>query len=175
MVDLIVNHFKRLYPLFLPLAIFISFIFTLKFISSKVVFQITGSMPQGIYLIKPAENINANQFIIFDLPENVKQTIRNRRWVPDRVSMLMKVAIGLPGDNISLNEKGVYVNGVYFGPVKQHDKQGLPLPVINSKFTLQKDQYFAACRSVNSFDSRYFGPVPKSEIKGVVEPFLIFK
>ncbi len=166
---------KRLCSVFLSIAIFIAFIFTLKILSTKVVFQITGSMPIGIYLIKPAKDINAWQFIIFNFPENVKQIMRNRRWVPDRVSMLMKAVIGLPGDNISLNEKGVYVNGVYFGPVKQHDKQGLPLPVINSKFTLQKDQYFAACRSVNSFDSRYFGPVPKSEIKGVVEPFLIFK
>ena len=76
----------------------------------------------------------------------------------------------MPGDKVQINKAGVYLNSIYFGPVKKEDSQGRPLPVIYKQYILQKDEYFLASRLENSFDSRYFGPVHLQDIKAVVEP-----
>jgi conjugative transfer signal peptidase TraF len=165
---------KRLRPVLTSLLVFILLYGFFWVLSTMVVFQVTGSMPIGLYLKKPIVNIQSGQLILFDLPENVKEMVKSRRWAPRQVTMLMKEVVGMPGDEIQIKENRVYINKVYFGPVKKKDRQGLPLPSINKTFILGKDEFFSASRKENSFDSRYFGPVHLQDIKAVVEPIFTF-
>jgi conjugative transfer signal peptidase TraF len=172
------NHDKcflaRFYPICMAVFVFIAVIVILKCLSTIFVFQVTRSMPAGIYKIVPPTEIHKGQCVIFDIPDSVRQMVKNRKWAPPRVSLLMKEIFAVPGDKISITENGVFINDILLGPVKRFDHHGMPLPVIRKEFTLQNGEYFVACRSENSFDSRYFGPIRKRDIKAVVEPFLIF-
>ncbi len=169
------THISRLYPLFLGLTVLVVLLLASRYLSTKIVFQITGSMPRGIYIIATPQKIDRGQTIIFSLPQSIRGMIEDRQWVPPNVSMLMKDVYGVPDDMILVNDKGLSINGEHLGSVKKYDNQGLPLAQQNRdmEYRLKDAEYFAACPSDNSYDSRYFGPVHRKHIKGVVRPLWI--
>ncbi len=98
-------------------------------------------------------------------------------WVPPRGAivtlihptdpntMLVKRIVGLPGETISIDRGQVYINGAPLDEpyVKFHDTQSMSRIQIpaNSIFVLGDDR-------PASGDSRSFGPVPRTNLQGVV-------
>ncbi len=82
---------------------------------------------------------------------------------PGRI--LVKRVIGLPGEEVSIVRGKVYVNGV---------KLDEPYVAICDSRTLTPGRipadsvYVLGDNRTNSLDSRYFGPVPRSNLLGVV-------
>jgi signal peptidase I len=138
-------------------------------------FQITPSLPKGIYWINRPDRIERGMICAFDIPPNVYSLMKTRGWIPRNLEFyLTKPVVAEQGDAIEISPAGLYINGAYFGPVKQYDSQGLPLPRIYRRFLLGKDEYFFAGTYSNSFDSRYFGIIRKENIKWVEEPLITF-
>jgi signal peptidase I len=91
-------------------------------------------------------------------------------------SMFLKRVIGLPGETISLASTGIVVNGrflqmpaalsnIYCPP------EGLPrgAVLVSFPFTVPPKHYFVVGDNwTNSFDSRYYGAVPRTNIIGRV-------
>lgn len=137
--------------------------------------QVSASMPKGVYKIKAAENVSLGQIVVFNIPPSVSDLVQTRRWAPESVSfLLMKPVAAKAGDRVLISEKGLFINDMYFGAMKQFDSKGRPLPVIYGEFVLKENELFAVSNHDNSFDSRYFGPIATSAVKGVVEPLIIF-
>ena len=86
----------------------------------------------------------------------------------------MKSVAAKAGDRVLISEKGLFINGLYVGAVKRFDSAGRPLPVKDGEFVLRQNELFTVSSHDNSFDSRYFGPIQTSAVKGVVEPLIIF-
>ena len=143
-------------------------------IGFKVVIQPTESMPKGIYRILPPEHIHKGDIVIFDFPKSVAH-MKSRMWVPSESGLLMKSVQGVFNDQITVTEDGLYINDVYFGEVKTHDRQGLPLPSFKGRHLIKKDYFFVASRNKNSFDSRYFGLIARSTIQGIAKPIITFR
>lgn len=82
---------------------------------------------------------------------------------------LVKRVIGLPGETIEYIDSVLYING------EKVEEKFLPEGVKtemrynkNFKVTLEKDEYYVlGDNRANSTDSRVFGPIKKSQIKGV--------
>ncbi len=113
-------------------------------------------------LIRTWGNIHRGDVIVFRFPG-------------DRSKDYIKRVIGLPGDRVELRDKVIYINnekwndpyGIYKGRLFGDD----PEKTVNfGPYTVPAG--FVFCMGDNrdrSYDSRYWGPVPISDIKGQAE------
>jgi len=81
----------------------------------------------------------------------------------DDMSLLKRV-VGLPGETIEIKESAVFING------KKVEIKGQEGNIVEGEIdypiTLGKDEYFVMGDNVSvSYDSRYFGPVTKGDIR----------
>ena len=76
--------------------------------------------------------------------------------------VIIKRVYGMPGDTIEINHNSIYINGKVID-----DQYGVGKTSDYAEITLKDDEYFVLGdnREVSK-DSRYFGTVKESEIKG---------
>jgi signal peptidase I len=112
----------------------------------------------------PVRPIHRGDIVVFKYPEE-----------PDRD--FIKRVIGLPGETIELKNKKVHVNGqpldepfVHFLTPPSNDYQEVTSFDVRERFgpvTVPADQYFVmGDNRDNSQDSRYWGFLPRSYVKG---------
>jgi len=131
---------------------------------NKFVFGPTASAAERGLL--PIGTIKRLDVLVFKYPEE-----------PDRD--FIKRVIGLPGDTVELREKKVYINGkpldepyVHFlsppsGPSELHEVTSLDVRERYGPVTVPPDHYFMmGDNRDNSQDSRYWGFLPRENIKG---------
>jgi signal peptidase I len=126
---------------------------------------IFGPTPLAIgRALLPVRPIRRGDIVVFKYPEE-----------PDRD--FIKRVIGLPGETIELKNKKVHVNGqpldepyVHFLTPPSHDYQEVTSYDVRERFgpvTVPADQYFVmGDNRDNSQDSRYWGFLPRSYVKG---------
>lgn len=141
-----------------------------------VICNLTDSMPHGFYFIRSTSMIRRGDIVCFPIPAKARQTVVGRGWLrPD--AFFLKKVVGLPGDHVRLDSDSFSVNYAEGarGYVLQKDGAGRPMPTFKYNGYLNQDAYFVAITDkIESFDSRYFGPIKKSEIIGVATPLWIF-
>ncbi len=165
----------RFRPLVIGLLIAAVLLVGLKLASTRVILQVTGSLPKGIYAVHAPGRIEPGMLVVFDIPRRVRGLVLARGWIPKHLRYyLMKPVAAVAGDSVIVCEKGLYVNGSYWGAVKRYDSRGLVLPALNKSYVLDAGQYFTACRGDDSFDGRYFGPIKRKEIRAVATPLWVF-
>lgn len=89
-------------------------------------------------------------------------------WIKDG-QLVVKIADGVPGDRIEISEAGVRVNGseVVSGLILAKTLHRDVGTFVRTE-TVQPGQAFMLGRAINSFDSRYWGPIEQSRIVGNV-------
>ena len=136
----------------------------------------TPSEPIGIYrLIEHLpKNYRRGMYVIFPVPEEVQSLVYGRGWLRAGIPFL-KELLGLPGDQVCISSSALRINDAYVGPVFERDSHGLPLPQRRGCFVIPEGYFFAASHHLpNSFDGRYFGPLPLTAISGEARPVWIF-
>ena len=114
--------------------------------------------------VLPVRPIRRGDIVVFKYPDE-----------PDRD--FIKRVIGLPGETIELKNKKVHVNGqaldeayVHFLTPPSNDYQEVTSYDVRERFgpvTVPQDQYFVmGDNRDNSQDSRYWGFLPRSYVKG---------
>jgi signal peptidase I len=104
--------------------------------------------------------VNIGDIVVFKAPPKVK-TICG-----DDVADLVKRVIGVPGDTLYSEGNTIYVNGQ---PLDQNWTVYKTLGVPIKRITLKKNMYFMMGDDhAGSCDSRYWGPVPRSDLIGKV-------
>jgi len=79
---------------------------------------------------------------------------------------LVKRAIGLPGDEVTLTTEGnIYINGTLLD--EEYIAQDAGIVYENKTLILSSDEFFVmGDNRNNSLDSRYFGPIKEKDIFG---------
>ena len=138
----------------------------------------TGSYPKGLYwLTGEAAHKGA---LVIACPPNVEAVAEGFRrgyigagFCPGGYGYVIKKIVGLPGDRVTVTGQGVSVNGesIPNSEPRQADTEGKPLPFNETTDTLGTAQVLLMSDySPKSFDGRYFGPIEKTGIKGVLRP-----
>ncbi|STX50162.1 conjugal transfer protein TraF [Legionella busanensis] len=144
--------------------------------------NLTGSIPIGLYRITNAENIK-NAYVIF-CPDDRKafNLAMNRGYIDQGLycggyGYLMKKVVGISNDIISVTSEGVFVNQtlIPFSQPKLNDGMNRTLPQWRPINYHLKENEVMTMTSQNewSFDGRYYGPIHRGQIKGVITPIWV--
>jgi conjugative transfer signal peptidase TraF len=141
----------------------------------------SASMPLGLWLLTPADSAIRRGEIVAACPPDMI-AIREaalRGYIPagrcpDGLEPLLKTAAAVAGDMVMVTRSGVTVNGV---PVEDtmpldHDGTGRLLrPYPAGAHSVPPGQiWLLSSHQPLGFDSRYFGPVPAANVRGVARP-----
>src|SRR5438094_3571454 len=174
---------REYYEALLIAIIFVNFARIFVFQAFKIP---TGSMEDNL---KVGDHIIVNKFIygpvpqpwlkVFPLRDIQRKDIIVFRYPLQPETDYVKRVIGLPGDTLMVRDKNVYINGkkldepytIHEDPVVYPAQQPLPEPYRSrdqyGPYTVPEGHYFAMGDNRDrSSDSRFWGTVPRSMIKG---------
>jgi len=85
----------------------------------------------------------------------------------------VKLVAGLPGDEVKVEGRDVYVGGIYRGRAKPVSRDGRDLEVVKPGI-IPKGEIYLFAPHIDSYDSRYLeiGTVPDALITGTAKPLL---
>jgi conjugative transfer signal peptidase TraF len=92
---------------------------------------------------------------------------------------LLKPVAAIEGDRLTRREEGIRINGRLIANSKNivSDGSGRPLPGAgaNDVIVAKGEVWVISSYTPLSFDSRYFGPVPVSNIEGLARPLFVME
>ena len=147
---------------------------------SELWINLTSSIPQGIYKIKALEE-KRGEAVLFCLDKKRADFAKQRGYVgygncPSNSSPLGKYLKGLPGDLAYIGKEGIKINGsLLSGTAPQlKDGNGTPLTAARLNRVLDQDEFILASERTQSYDSRYFGTVKRTDLLNGLEAFYLF-
>ena len=133
----------------------------------------TQSVLPGIYLITPAIPSHGDLAAVM-IPDKARFRYQDRPWLPPPDVPQLKRVVAVEGDNVCVKEGVVSINGTVIVTIRQMDSEKLPLWPLPYCDTLTQGWYFFINQPDLSFDSRYYGPLSKRQVKGRVSPIWVF-
>jgi conjugative transfer signal peptidase TraF len=137
-------------------------------LAARLTVNVTTSMPRGLYWLRPGGRVALHSTVTLDIPSRVRELVDQRRYLPPGFRLLKSVVAGA-GDVVCLEHQLYSVNGRLISVVATTDQAGRPLPppypfcgVVPGGFA------FLAAAGTSSLDSRFFGPVPISDLTPAV-------
>jgi conjugative transfer signal peptidase TraF len=126
----------------------------------------SASVPIGFYAVHPAGRLTAGELLVVRPPAPLAQFMSARRYLPLGVPLIKHVA-ALPGQMVCRSERLITVDGVVEAQALDRDARGRKLPTWQGCRAVRTGEVFLMNADVtDSFDGRYFGPVPDSTIIG---------
>ncbi len=145
----------------------------------------TASMPRGLWQVSTVDApLRRDEIVAVCLPD--APSIREaavRGYIPagdcpGGYEPLVKPVAAVAGDLVTVTQAGVAVDGQPVENTAQlaQDSAGRPLrPVPAGVYQVMPGQiWLLSGHDPRSFDSRYFGPVPAANVKGVAQPLWVF-
>lgn len=147
---------------------------------------LSPSAPPGLYV--PSDlPLERGAWVQLCMPEPVVSFGRERGyhpsgWPPARCSdgsaPVLKRLAAVAGDLVEVGEQGVAVNGVLLPHTRPLpvDSAGRPLPwLAGLRLRVPEGECWVYSDTIpNSWDSRYYGPLPASAIVGQMRPVVTF-
>lgn len=127
------------------------------------------SLPEGLYVRQTGASIAHGSVVAIAQPSSIRPYLANL-GMPAEVKLIKRVA-AVGGDRVCAQD-GVVRTPARTSPVLARDRRGVALPVWRGCRTLAPDELFLLGDTPASFDSRYFGPVRRSEVDGVYKETL---
>jgi conjugative transfer signal peptidase TraF len=136
----------------------------------RLLWNASASVPVGLYAIHPAGRLTAGELLVVRPPVRLAQFMAARRYLALGVPLIKHVA-ALPGQIVCRSGLTITVNGIAKAEALDRDTRGRKLPVWQGCRAIQLHQVFLMNAGVpDSFDGRYFGPLPDSTIIGSATP-----
>ncbi len=140
-----------------------------------------SAAPAGIYRIVPGVLVERGQLVGACLPPSIAQEGLARGYLskgdcPGGAEPVAKIIGALPGDILEVLPGWVSVDGTTFADsaVAARDSIGRPLRHVSwgTHQVAPSEVWLFGFNNARSWDARYFGPVPLSGVRGVLQPIL---
>lgn len=143
-------------------------------LSGRLIVNFTASIPRGVYWISPDVRPQRGDLVVFPIPASVRDLLYERRYVPKSIGLLAKPVTAIEGDHVCVRDQQLLVNGHVAGRVLGVDRDGKPMPRYGGCSGLSTGEIFVSTQYDNSFDSRHFGPIPLSVVRGTISAIIVF-
>ena len=142
---------------------------------------VSESMPRGLYTSQPfAGVLERGDTVELCLPRRVSQLARARGYLApgilcdDGTQRIVKAVLAVTGDTVDLSQAGFRLQGRLLPNTapRRLDSLGRPLPHVRpGRYPVPSGMLWIVSTEIpESFDSRYFGPVPLSAIRRRFHP-----
>ncbi|WP_340584125.1 S26 family signal peptidase [Brucella pseudogrignonensis] len=136
----------------------------------RMIWNASASVPVGLYRIVSANHLDVTDLAVVLPPADLAGFLDERRYLPRGLPLLKRV-LALSGTTVCRNGAEITAYGMTYGQARERDGQGRPLPVWQGCRTLRADEaFFMNWEAPDSFDGRYFGPLPLSTVVGRAIP-----
>lgn len=134
-----------------------------------LVWNASASAPVGLYRLVAGQP-GRGDLILVRPPEGVARLAAERGYLPLGMPLVKRIA-ALLGDRVCTADGAISVNGTAVASILARDGTGRPMPRWSGCRTLRSGEVFLLMAGApDSFDSRYFGPVPASAVIGRLVP-----
>ena len=133
----------------------------------------TASMPKGIYRTSEG-NLERDNQVEICLDADFAELALERGYLragrcESGAMPLVKALAGLPGDEISIEQAGIHVNGTLLpkSEIKPFDSQGRPMTSFLQPGVIPLGKALVISEHDGGFDSRYFGLLDFQKLRKV--------
>lgn len=140
--------------------------------SAQLVWNVTPSAPAGLYRIVREPWSSGDRVAV--LPGDALGADLDQRGVLAKGRLLIKRVAAVRGDRVCRQGQEVSINGEPAAKARDVDSHGLPLPYWQGCVTLDDGQVLLLGDTPGSYDGRYFGVTPRTEIIGRAQRLLGF-
>jgi len=128
-------------------------------------FNQTASLPQSVFVIHKNEPVAKGDYVAFRVPPAAAKNFKSAD------ATLMKIVVGVEGDEVAVVDRIVHLNGKPVGYAKPRSRKGEPLEPIENVIVPQGSFYVMGLHK-DSLDSRYtiVGLVPQQSVVGRAYP-----
>jgi conjugative transfer signal peptidase TraF len=139
----------------------------------RLIWNASASVPVGLYRLRPSSSPKVGELVAVLPPKALGAYLADRHYLPLDVPMLKHVA-AVAGQRVCRAGTRITVDGKYLGDARDRDRRGRALPIWDGCRSLSADDIFLMNPDVpDSFDGRYFGPLPTATIVGRLSPIWI--
>jgi len=129
-----------------------------------LIWNASDSVPIGFYYVRKRQP-QIGEIAVISPPDWVRLYASSRGYLPSDV-WLLKPVFAVSGSVVCRFGRYVFVDGKHVTRAKIFDARRRLLPVWRGCRTLKSDEIFVLAKPKNSFDSRYFGPINRSQVIG---------
>ena len=129
-----------------------------------VVWNASASAPIGLYRVVPGTP-QRGDLVLVRTPRSIETLAGTRHYLPAGVPLVKHIAAG-GGDRVCAAGGTIFINGQPVVRQLDADRAGRLLPRWTGCRALAQGEVFLLNMPEESFDSRYFGPVPTANIIG---------
>lgn len=148
-------------------------VFSMLFANRQIVVNTSPSVRPGLYL-RSSGAPRVGAIVDFRIPPAAREYVRARTGNGGEDWYILKPIIAGPGDRVDTTGDWLLINGRRIAPMPPGtDHSTRHLPVWRGSRALGSDEFFVfSSRIPNSFDSRCYGPIDRSQIKSVRAPLI---
>lgn len=138
------------------------------------IWNASASAPIGLYRVQHIDRIDVADLVVITPPEPLAEFLAKRGYLPRGVPLIKRV-LALGGATVCRQGVNISAYGLIYGAARTHDRWGRELPSWQGCRQLAQCQIFLMNGdAADSFDSRYFGPVPRTSVVGRAVPVWTF-
>lgn len=136
----------------------------------KLIWNASASAPVGLYRVVPVDRIDVTDLAVVMPPDELANFLDERRYLPKGLPLLKRV-LALGGSEVCRSGTDITAYGMSYGQARARDSQGRSLPVWQGcRQIAESEVFFMNWDAPDSFDSRYFGPLPFTTVIGRAIP-----
>ena len=137
-----------------------------------LVWNASASAPIGLYRVLPGDTVRGD-LVLVHTPASIRKLAAERGYLPPNIPLVKRIAAA-GGDVVCSVGDAISINGRVVAERLARDRLGRPLPTWSGCRLLDGDEAFLLMEGrADSFDSRYFGPVPTAAIIGRLAPLWV--
>ena len=136
----------------------------------RLIWNASASVPIGLYLTRPVAPLSLGDLVAVTPSGDLAAFLAGRGSLPHGV-LLIKQVLALPGARICREGAAIIVEGQVRGEARERDRLGRDLPRWQGCRVLAEGEVFLMnADAPDSFDGRYFGPLPITSITARLTP-----
>jgi len=134
------------------------------------IWNASNSVPIGLYRLRPVTKLTVTELVAIQPPDLLATFLDLNGYLPVGIPMLKRV-LALSGQTVCRDGQTIAVDNIAVGQAHERDGRGRPLPVWQGCCVIADGDVFVMnWQSPDSFDGRYFGPLPASAVIGRAVP-----